>query len=172
MEEPIRRRRQVKSGITLEEAAQNVRTMADAFPETADATGPAPTARRKRKRITGLNLKLAVPDRPGYHRHWFVDKPGRLAEADDLAYTHVSDPSLKTDSTDSRVRRLTGTDGFGAPQYSYLMETPLEEYAAGQADKEQAHTAFETAIQRGMDPLNTLTDAYGRGTIEGSNSAG
>ncbi|MES2782598.1 MAG: hypothetical protein V4657_07375 [Pseudomonadota bacterium] len=139
---------------------------------TADVATDAPVSRRRRKSVTGINLKLAAPKREGYHRHWFVDKPGRLAEAEDLAYTHVSEPGIKTDSTDSRVRRLTGTDSFGAPQYSYLMETPLEEYVAGQADKEQSHSAFESAIQRGMDPLNKLSDAYGTGNIESSNRAG
>lgn len=128
-----------------------------------------PTKRRRRAQVNGIRLKLEAPQREGYHRHWFVDRPGRLAEAEELAYEHVRDTSIKSDGTDSRVRRLTGTDGFGAPQYSYLMETPLEEYEAGQADKESAHAAFEAAISRGQDPLGKLSDSYGKGSIEGSN---
>jgi hypothetical protein len=135
--------------------------------ESASAE-PAPTARRKRKKVTGATLKLQVPERPGYFRRWFVDRPGRLAEAEELAYEHVLDQSLKADGTDSRVRRLTGTDGFGAPQYSYLMETPIEEYRAGIEDKEEAHAAFEASILRGSDPENKLPDSYGGGRIEGN----
>lgn len=142
-------------------------------PEVASAeVGPAPTERRRRKKVTGTTLKLAAPERPGYQRRWFVDKPGRLAEAHELAYEHVVDQSLKTDGTDSRVRRLTGTDGFGAPQYSYLMETPIEEYRAGIEDKEEAHAAFEDSIRRGSDPENKLADAYGSGRIEGKYQSG
>lgn len=132
-----------------------------------EAAGP--TARRRRKAVGGVHLKLAAPPREGFFRRWFTDKPGRLAEAEELAYTHVCDSSIKSDGTDSRVRRLTGTDGHGAPQYSYLMETPLEEYQAGIDDKEEAHANFEASIQRGQDPSGQLTDAYGRGEISTSN---
>jgi hypothetical protein len=128
-----------------------------------------PTTRRRRASVGGFHLKLSAPERKGYHRHWFVDKPGRLAEAEELAYSHVTEPGIKSDGPDSRVRRLTGTDAQGAPQYSYLMETPLDEYQAGVEDKEQAHAAFESAIQRGQDPFGGLSDSYGTGTIEGSN---
>jgi hypothetical protein len=136
-------------------------------PVAEQVSDAAPSSRRRRKAITGLNLKLAATERLGYFRRWFVDKPGRIAEAHELAYEHVSEQGLKSDGPDSRVRRLTGTDGFGAPQYSYLMETPLAEYQAGIDDKEANHTAFEQAILRGTDPEGNLSDAYGRGKIEG-----
>jgi hypothetical protein len=126
-----------------------------------------PTSRRRRKKVGGISLKLSAPQRPGFFRRWFVDKPGRIAEAEELAYTHVSEQGIKSDGPDSRVRRLTGTDGFGAPQYSYLMETPLEEYQLGIKDKEEAHAAFEQSILRGTDPEGKLSDAYGTGKIEG-----
>lgn len=138
-------------------------------PEAVTADVAAPTARRRRKTVGGFNMKLAAPERKGFHRHWFVDKPGRLAEAEELAYSHVTDGSIKSDGTDSRVRRLTGKDSQGAPQYSYLMETPLEEYAAGQDDKEEAHATFEASIRRGEDPLGKLQNAYGSGEVEVSN---
>lgn len=156
----------------MEDLPRRRRRMAHTETVTADVEAPpAPTTRRRRKVVGGVNLKLAAPERAGYHRHWFVDKPGRLAEAEELAYEHVTESGIKSDGTDSRVRRLTGTDSHGAPQYSYLMETPLSEYQAGIDDKEEAHATFETAIQRGQDPTGQLTDAYGTGTIEGSNRA-
>lgn len=141
----------------------------DATPPVASESAQKPTARRRRKVVGGISLKLAAPERKGFFRRWFVDKPGRLADAEELAYSHVVDEAIKSDGTDTRVRRLTGTDGFGAPQYSYLMETPLDEYAAGIDDKEEAHAAFEESILRGQDPGGKLTDAYGTGTIETSN---
>lgn len=139
-------------------------------PETQPApvvqAASGPTRRRARAEVHGQRLKLAVPERAGYHRHWFIDKPGRLAEAQELAYTFVEDSSLKSDGAESsRVRRLSGTDRQGAPQYSYLMETPLDEYQAGIEDKEEAHAAFEEAIKRGQDPDGLLQNAYGHGSI-------
>ena len=124
-----------------------------------------PTRRRPRAEIGGVRLKLKAPERPGFFRRWFVDKPGRIAEAEELVYTHVSDPCIKSDGTDTRTRRITGTDGQGAPQYSYLMETPLVEYQAGITDKEEAHATFEESIRRGQDPHGQLRDAYGEGSI-------
>lgn len=145
------------------------RTREQMVQDAAPVEAAGPTTRRRRKSVGGFNLKLAAPPRDGFFRRWFVDKPGRLAEAEDLAYEHVRDTSIKSDGTDSRIRRLTGTDGHGAPQYSYLMETPLSEYQAGVEDKEEAHAAFEDSIRRGQDPSGQLNDAYGSGNITNSN---
>lgn len=123
------------------------------------AKDPAtPARRRKRADIGGQHLKLAAPDRPGFQRRWFNDTPGRLAYAEKLAYDHVSESGIQSDSPDSRVRRLVGTSAGGAPIYAYLMETPLEEYQAGVAEKEEARRPFEDAIRRGEDTLGqTIT---------------
>lgn len=119
---------------------------------------PAPTRRRKRADVGGQHLKLSCPQRPGFHRRWVQGKEGRLAFMQDLAYDFVIDPSIKSDSTDSRVRRLVGTQVGGAPRYDYLMETPLAEYQAGVDEKEDARKPFEAAINRGEDPLgNPIT---------------
>ncbi len=125
----------------------------------------APTKRRRRAATGGFHLRLKTPERPGYHRRWFNDEPGRLAEAEDLAYSHVCDPGLKSDSPDTRVRQHVGSKD-GRPLYAYLMETPMEEYRAGQADKEEAHTSFEAAIRRGEDHTGRMSNSYGRGSIE------
>jgi hypothetical protein len=124
---------------------------AEAATEPAEA--PAPTRRRKRADIGGQHLKLKVPDRAGYHRRWVNDKPGRLAMFEELAYGFVSEQGIKSDGPDSRVRRLVGTQAGGAPQYAYLMETPLEEFQAGVEEKEEARRPFEEAIRRGEDTL-------------------
>ncbi len=126
-------------------------------PEAAEA--PAPTRRRKRADIGGQHLKLKAPEREGYQRRWVNDTPGRIAMFQELAYDHVSEQGIKSDSPDSRVRRLVGTMAGGAPQYAYLMETPLSEYRAGIEEKEEARKPFEAAIRRGEDPLGNPVTA-------------
>lgn len=132
-------------------------TIATPVPAPADsvAEAPAPTRRRKRADVNGQHLKLAFPEREGYQRRWVNDKPGRLAMFKKLAYDHVEDQSIESDGTDSRIRRLVGTTEGGAPQYAYLMETPLEEYQHGVDEKEESRRAFEAAINRGEDPLGS-----------------
>lgn len=122
-------------------------------PETVADKAVTPGRRRKRADVGGQHLKLKAPEREGFHRRWVNDNPGRIAMFQELAYDHVIEPGIKSDSPDSRVRRLVGTQAGGAPQYAYLMETPLEEYQAGVEEKEEARKPFEDAIRRGEDPL-------------------
>jgi hypothetical protein len=142
---------------------------ADPLPDT-DGQAPvaeaaSPTKRRRRGNTGGFNLKLKAPERAGFHRHWFNDKPGRLAEAEELAYEHVRDPAIKSDSQDSNVRRLVGTQANGQPLYAYLMETPLEEYRAGQEEKEEGHRQIDKAISEGRDATGRMDNSYGEGSI-------
>jgi hypothetical protein len=116
-----------------------------------DPTQPA--RRRKRADVGGQHLKLAMPQREGFQRRWVNDTPGRIAMFQELAYDHVSETGIKSDSPDSRVRRLVGTQAGGAPQYAYLMETPDSEYRAGIEEKEEGRRPFEEAIRRGEDTL-------------------
>lgn len=126
----------------------------------------APSKRRRRAATGGFHLRLKTPEREGYHRRWFNDEPGRLANAEELAYDFVRDPATQSDSPDSRVRKHVGIGQGGQPLYAYLMETPIEEYRAGQAEKEEAHASFEAAIRRGEDHTGRMTSTYGRGSIE------
>ncbi len=126
-----------------------------AEPEVIAEPVNQPTRRRKRADVNGQHLKLAFPEKPGYQRRWVNDKPGRVAMFEKLAYDHVRDTSIESDGTDSRVRRLVGTTEGGAPQYAYLMETPLAEYQYGVEEKEESRRAFEAAINRGEDPLGS-----------------
>lgn len=138
---------------------------AETVENTAETT-PQPAKRRRRTAVNGLNLKLKVPERPGFFRRWFNDVPGRLAEAEDLAYTHVSDPAIKSDGTDSRVRRLVGTQANGQPLHAYLMETPIEEWEAGQEEREEQHRAVDKAISEGRDATGRVGNSYGEGSIQ------
>ena len=129
------------------------------------ATEAAPKKRRRRASVGGFHLKLHAPERPGFHRRWFNDTPGRIANAEELAYDHVCDPSIKSDSTDTRVRRLVGTQASGQPLYAYLMETPIEEYQAGAAEKEETHRQIDKAIREGRDATGRMENSYGEGSI-------
>ncbi len=139
----------------VKQAAPDGETIAAPAPVvTAEPTKPdAPARRRKRADVGGQHLKLKAPEREGFYRRWVNDTPGRLAMFQELAYDHVSEQGIKSDGPDSRVRRLVGTQAGGAPQYAYLMETPLAEYQAGIDEKEEARKPFEDAIRRGADPL-------------------
>lgn len=130
------------------------------------AEAPKPGKRRRRASTGGMNLKLAVPQRDGFQRRWFNDVEGRIAEAHELAYDHVTDPDIKSDSPDKRVRRHVGTKANGQPLYAYLMETPLDEYQAGIDEKEEQHRAVDQAINEGRDPTGRVQNAYGQSSIE------
>ncbi len=161
----VAKRRGGRPRKVVETAGPDGDTVVLAAPVAEDATtakaaevAPAPTRRRKRADVGGQHLKLAAPSRPGFHRRWVEGKPGRLAFFQELAYEFVTDPSIKSDSTDSRVSRLVGTQVGGAPRYDFLMECPDSEYQAGIEEKEEARRPFEQAINRGEDPLgNPLT---------------
>lgn len=119
--------------------------------------------RRRRTSVGGFTQKLGAPTREGYVRRWTVDSGNKLASAQELAYEFVHERGIKTDSPDTRVRRLTGTNADGSPQYSYLMETPEHEYAYGVAEREEKLAQFDAAISRGEDPTDKIVGkiAYG-----------
>lgn len=142
-------------------AQENSAAFTASLPEAAEA----PTKRRRRASTGGFNMKLSAPERTGYRRRWFNDVPGRLAEAEELAYKHVTEQGIKSDSPDSRIRRLVGTQASGQPLYAYLMETPEEEYQAGILEREAAHRAVDDAIRAGRDATGQMQDAYGEGSI-------
>lgn len=144
--------------------AQSETVTADAQPEKAQETAPEEGKRRRRSNVGGFNMKLAVPERPGYHRHWFNDVPGRLAMAHELAYDFVEDKALKSDSPDTRVRRFVGTID-GNPLYAYLMETPLVEYERGQREKVEETREVDKAIAAGRDLDGRIENQYGHGSI-------
>lgn len=131
----------------------------------APDTTEAPKKRRRRASVGGFHLKLHAPERSGYHRRWFNDTPGRIANAEELAYDHVCDTSIKSDGTDTRVRRLVGTQANGQPLYAYLMETPIEEYQAGAEEKEETHRQIDKAIREGRDATGRMENSYGEGSI-------
>jgi hypothetical protein len=134
----------------------------------ADATSASPK-RRRRSSVGGHALKLSAPTRPGYKRRFFNDVGNRIAEAEELGYTPVSDTKAKSPGLGSSDTRLVGTKATGEPLRSILMETPDELYAEGVAEKEAANRQIDEAITAGRDSTGRpeLQDnSYGHGSIK------
>jgi hypothetical protein len=74
--------------------------------------------RAQRKPFGAFTQKLAYPARPGYHRHWFSDEPGRVDEAVSNGWAHVGDKDSKP------VKRVVGRGREGGAMYGFLMELP------------------------------------------------
>lgn len=144
---------------------------------TAD-TQAVPTAKRRRRAsVGGFTLKLDAEQRPGYVRRFVNGDPARVANMEDLGYSFVNEkpgPGRKrTDGQGTRISRHAGKFETGAPMQAYLMETPIEEYQIGVAEKEERLKPFEEAIRRGDDPTGGLTrsetyEPTGRSTINHS----
>ena len=131
--------------------------------ETSEAEKPA--SRRRRSSVGGHSLKLSAPSRPGFKRRFFNDDGNRIAEAEELGYTHVSDMKAKSPGLGSSDTRLVGTKANGEPLRSILMETPDELYAEGVAEKEAANRQIDEAIAAGRDSTGRLDNQYGQGSI-------
>jgi hypothetical protein len=127
--------------------------------------------RRRRAQVGGFSKKLDAPGRPGFVRRWFNDDGNRLAEAEELAYSHVLDKGLKTSAPGSRTSRLVGTKKNGEPLHAFLMETPSELYAEGEAEKEAFARTVDEAITRGEGTADgqmaqiPKDQSYGHGSI-------
>lgn len=107
--------------------------------------------RRRRASVGGHALKLSAPPREGFIRRWVNDKDNRLAEAGELAYDFVEDSAIKSSGDGSKVSRLVGTKANGEPLRAYLMETPVEEFQAGTAEKEAHLKELDEAMHAIVD---------------------
>jgi hypothetical protein len=124
---------------------------------------PAPSPRLCRRAFAEAHRAGS----PGFKRRFFNDDGNRLADAEELGYDHVSETGLKTSSPGSRVSRLVGTKANGEPLHAFLMETPDELYAQGEAEKEAACRTVDDAIRAGRDSTGQMspTETYGQGSI-------
>ena len=156
---------------TIEDKARAAReNLASANPSNAAKASPA---ERKRIPLTLPRSRLAVPEVPGYHLHWFEDKPGRIQAAQDAGYEFVDQEEvnltdrtiggdgLKGGNTDlgSRVSTLSApvggaTDAQGQPMRLYLMKQKLEWYIEDQkilqARNDQIVDSLTVAFREGQ----------------------
>jgi len=110
--------------------------------------------------------KLSVPDIPGYHLHWMMGTPSRIAQAQKAGYTFVdaeevdvvntglADSVSKHGSTDmgTRVSLIasgdTGEDG--KEQRLYLMKIPLEWWNEDQKNLEARNEQVAASLRGGQ----------------------
>jgi hypothetical protein len=122
------------------------------------------TRRRPRASVGGFSLKLDAEQRPGFVRRFVNGDPSRILRMEELGYTLVSDRAgegkARTDGKGTRITRHAGKTEDGAPMHAVLMETPQEEYAYGQSDKEEYRQKFEADIRRSADPTGQVEGSY------------
>ncbi len=116
--------------------------------------------------MNSATLRLEVPVREGYHRHWFRGNPERIAKAQLAGYTfvnradvHINNFDLAGDSLKqegssdlgSRASVISGDDldVTGQPGRLYLMECPNEWYEVGQKILQERNDSIAEALRGG-----------------------
>ena len=123
--------------------AQEADAAAQSAESAADAIAPNPA--RKRVPFGTPQLKLDYEQRPGFHRRYFNDVPGRIQRAQNAGYSHVKNHE------GNNVTATVGVAKEGGGLMAYLMEIPKELFDEDQAVKMQAIKEFDAAIRRGVD---------------------
>lgn len=109
-----------------------------------DAVNEALEKRRRERRPFGaMEQKLLWPNRPGYHRHWFNDEPGRLLRAKEAGYEPV------LDDKGAPVCTVVGIGRGGHPLTAYLHEIPQEWFDEDMAAQEGVVMELKRQIERG-----------------------
>lgn len=98
--------------------------------------------RAQRKPFGTFTQKLAYAARPGYHRHWFSDEPGRVDEAVSNGWAHVKGKDSQP------VKRVVGRARDGGPMYGYLLELPSVFWDEDMAAKHDAAQARVDEIKK------------------------
>lgn len=120
--------------------------------------------------MTSATLRLQVPEKDGWHRHWFRGTPERLARAQQAGYRYVEPDQLEEEgqtvnnfdlggdsdasgNTDlgTRVSIISGDDldRGGQPGRMYLMECPLEYFDHAQSIVNATTDDVATALRGG-----------------------
>jgi len=122
---------------------------------------------KKRVPMSTAQLKLTVAEIPGFHLHWMMGTPSRIAQAMKAGYTFVetdevdvvnsglADDASKNGNTDmgSRVSLVAGSDTGedGKEQRLYLMKLPLEYWEEDQEALESKNEQIAATIRGGQD---------------------
>lgn len=123
--------------------------MAQRQASPADATNLPTVTEQTRVPFSVPVARLAVPEIPGYHLHWFNGTPERVQRAQQGGYVFVEEHEVhlnnrllggdtaESGNTDmgSRVSVVSGgeVDGTGQPARMYLMKIKEEWWQADQA---------------------------------------
>lgn len=114
-----------------------------AIPKNPERLSRRTVDKASRQPFGSLSQKLAYEDRPGYHRHWFNDVPGRLEDAEKAGYKFVEDKEGR------KVSRPVGPSETGTALIAYLMEIPEEWYNEDMAAQQVQVNKFDAAMRRG-----------------------
>jgi len=134
---------------------QNTEITVEPTPLTSAETEHLAKRKRVRKPFGSHQQKLAYAERPGYHRHWFNDQPGRILRALDGGYEHVKD-----DQTGEPVRRVVGVQEGGGALYAYIMEIPEEWWKEDLAEAQKRVDEMDQAIKSGVVSNNPGDNRY------------
>lgn len=121
----------------------------------SDLSGPTATRRvtKEARRPFGAKMqKLAYEQRANFHRHWFNSTPGRVDDALNAGYQHVTDKEGK------KVCRVVGVAPEGGALQAYLMEIPEEWYQEDMARQQKEVDEMDSAIRRGAVEGNPGVD--------------
>lgn len=123
-------------------------------------------AERTRIPMSLPQQKLAVPDIPGYHLHWMMGSPSRIAQAKKAGYDFVDENEVdvvnsdlggdasKSGSTDMGTRVSVvagGTAENGSEQRLYLMKIRQEYWEEDQASLEDRNEQIASTLRGGQD---------------------
>lgn len=95
-----------------------------------------------RKPFAERQMRLHAPRRPGFHRHWINDIPGRVAHMKERGYKIVHEDGKPIIKTVSVAANGTGLNG-------YLMEIPVQWFEEDQRASQKATDEIEATIRRG-----------------------
>lgn len=143
----------------------------------------APERPRSQRQFIPMSVpvqRLEVPERPGWHRHWFRGDASRLARAQRAGYQFVSPEEIDLNNLDlggdsavsgntdmgSRVSVISGEEvgSDGQPGRLVLMECPDELWEQSKAVLAEASERIASAIRGGkvgvgQAPRETPMDA-------------
>jgi hypothetical protein len=113
------------------------------------------------------NLKLAVPDLPGYYLHWH--RGANVRKALKAGYTHVEDYELDIEQTGvANASDISGSSDMGSnisipagasdtisdtnlePERLYLMKLPWEWHEKDMMDRTKANESIAATLRAGL----------------------
>lgn len=96
----------------------------------------------RRRPFGTMQQKLAYPERPGFHRHWFNDDGDRVLDANRNGYVHVEENGVP-------VELGVGSKANGQGMKAYLMEQPLFMHEENLAYEQREVDEIDEAIRGG-----------------------
>jgi hypothetical protein len=94
-----------------------------------------------RKPFAERQARLSAPQRPGFHRHWFNDQPGRIVEMQERGYKIVT-------ADGKPIKRTVGISARGDGETGILMEIPIQWWLDDMRQQQRSADETEATIRR------------------------